>query len=104
MLEHYYKIISERYNPRVLMPGIYRQRNALSIVIFCSIRFYLIFYDEKYTVIMEAEDGTEVDIIGRKRVNDQLTDEIIMKTMDYLVEYVQLRIGYKFFCEEYDEY
>lgn len=99
MLDYYYKVISQKYSISVIAPAIARERNALDIVIYRSLKFLFIFDVNRFSVVMKLEDGTETSIIGGKSIVREKSDEDLFIVLDELVKYTRLRIGTKFFGE-----
>ncbi len=101
MLDHYYKVVRQKYSINVIAPAIACVRNALDIVIYHSLKFLFIFdvNENRFSVVMKLEDGTETSIIGGKSIVRETSDEDFLIVLDELVKYTRLRIGTKFFEE-----
>ncbi len=97
MLKQYYNLISANYPFNVITTAFDRQHNTLILWIYHSLNFKLCFKDNDYTIVLVAYNGYESSIIGGRILSGAVTEENILESIEYILNYTRLRLGYKYF-------
>lgn len=96
MLNRYYNVIRNSFDLLTVDIAINRQHSALDVFIFRSLKYRICFEGNHYTVKIICDNGICIDTVGGVQISERVTDECLIKTINYLVEYSRLRIGQKY--------
>ncbi|MCQ2503468.1 MAG: hypothetical protein MJ084_06950 [Saccharofermentans sp.] len=96
MFEQFENLLNQKYGSLMNSCAcLYPERNAVSISPL-FLRFIFIFDEDFYRVVMQIEDGSEVNLIGGREICEPISAENLLHTMEYLDEYASLRLGKKY--------